>query len=203
MLEAGAGEGGAKTGEGEGFVFGSFGANEADGATYGGGADRVSPGSLGLLPEIGQDARDEVFEGVGPAEDLGGGKALDRQVALERLDEAAGGQAFGLSGQVACDGSRAGRRTHAAGYALEEEDGAETGRPVVEAEKIDLAIAAGTRDRAVSGAEVDTDGGVFRVHGRAPFEFRALLLHLASGLIVAVVYGLSGHAGERGEAVRD
>ncbi len=39
VLETGAGEGGAQAGEGEGFILGRFGTDEANGAAYGGGTD--------------------------------------------------------------------------------------------------------------------------------------------------------------------
>ena len=172
VLEAGAGEGGAQAGEREGLVFGGFSADEAHGTAYGGGADGVSPGLLGLQAEVGEDAGDEVFEGVGAAEDLGGGEALDGQVAFERLDEAAGGQAFGLGGEVALDGGRAGGGADRVGGAFEEEDGSRAWRLVGEAQEIDLAVAVagedGARDGTVGRAEVDADGGVFCGHGRPP-----------------------------------
>ena len=43
VLEAGAGEGGAQSGEREGFVRGRLGTDEADGPAYVGGADGVAP----------------------------------------------------------------------------------------------------------------------------------------------------------------
>ena len=90
VLEAGAEEGGAEAVEGELLVFSGFGADEADGAAYGGAEDGDCRIGFGDLAEVGQDAGDEVFEGVGAAEDLGAGEGADGEVGLEGLDEAAG-----------------------------------------------------------------------------------------------------------------
>jgi len=70
-LEACVQEGRAKTFGGEVVVLGSFGADEADGASDGGGADRLAEMLLGAQAQVGEDTGDEVFDGVAATEDLG------------------------------------------------------------------------------------------------------------------------------------
>ena len=58
-------EGGAEAGESELLIIWSFGSDGAD--------DGMAELLLGAVPEVGQDAGDQVFEGVRAAEDLRAG----------------------------------------------------------------------------------------------------------------------------------
>jgi hypothetical protein len=99
-VETGVEEGGFETGEGEGVVLVGVGADEADGAAYGGVVDGLLELKLGVGAEVGEDAGDEVFDGVAAAEDFGSGEGAAGEVGLEGLDEAAGVAAGVAEGPV-------------------------------------------------------------------------------------------------------
>lgn len=96
-----------------------------DGAADGGAADGLAEMLFGLKPEIGEDAGDEVLDGVAAAEDFGAGEGAAGEVGLEGLDEAT----LGVGVEVVLDGGRTGEGFggSAAGLfvLLEVEDGAE------------------------------------------------------------------------------
>ncbi len=125
-LEAGAQKGGAEAEDGEGFVLFGFGSDEADGAADGGVADGRAELVLGADAELGEDAGDEVFEGVGAAEDLGAGEGFYGQVGFERLDETAGAVVIFVRFEVALDGRGAGAGEDAVFRLFEIKDGAGT-----------------------------------------------------------------------------
>ncbi len=166
-VEAGVEEGGFEAGEGEGVILVGFGADEADGAANGGVVDGLLEGKFGVEAEVGEDAGDEVFDGVATAEDFGSGEGAAGEVGLEGLDEAA----LGVGGEVVLDGGGAGEAfdLRATGlFALFEiEDGAGGlggGGGGGEGDEFDVAAGEREGDGAVGGAEVDADGGLWMRH---------------------------------------
>lgn len=87
-LETSVDEGLLKALQGEGIVVRRVCSDEADGAAYSGVAHRLAKLLFRMEAEVGEDARDEVFDGVAAPEDLGSGESAAGQVGLERLDEA-------------------------------------------------------------------------------------------------------------------
>jgi len=74
--------------EGEGVIVGSIGSYKADWTAYGGVTNGLAKLLLGLQAQVGEDARDQVFERVAAAEDLGSGERTAGEVRLKGLNKA-------------------------------------------------------------------------------------------------------------------
>ncbi len=113
-VEARTQERAAQTFDREGVVCVGFGTDEADRATDGRVADREAELLLGAEPQVGEDARDQLFKQVMAAEDFGSGKRPGGEIRLQRLDETTGMIAVAVCNKIALDGGCAGAREHAA-----------------------------------------------------------------------------------------
>ena len=166
-LESGVKKGLAKPLEREVVVVVGVRADEAHRASDGGVANGLAELLLGAQAKIGEDARDEVFDGVAAAKDLGPGQGAAGQVGLERLNE----PSLVLGVEIVLDAGGAGEALDldSAGvlvlFQIEERakrlGRARRGR---EGDQLNRAVGASEGDGAIGRSEVDADRG--KVCGR-------------------------------------
>lgn len=161
-FEACVGEGFAESSQGEVIVLGAIGADKADGTTYRGVAYGLAELLLCAETEVGQDARDEIFDGVAAAEDLRASESAAGEIGLQRLNEAA--FVFGVEVVLDAGGASEAFDVSPRGLLvlLQVEDGAEgfgCRNRCGERDEFNVAFSGGEGDGTVGGSEVDADGG--------------------------------------------
>ena len=142
-----------------------FSADEHDGSARKGMGDLEAQELAGTQTEIAKNARDQIFETVRPAKDLGSGEIARGKMALEGLNQAAlQGVVESIGGQVLLDrlGSCPGRDCFARGFRLplqiqQRSLGRARAQQRRELHHVHLAISC-DGDGAVGRAEVNTDG---------------------------------------------
>ena len=153
-----------------------FSAHESHGPADHGVADGDSQLTFRLFAQVGQDAGDEVFEAVAPAEDIRGRQSAAGQVGLERLNQ----PSFRFSSEVLLDGDRAGPRLDGRAPALlhvfqvqKRTIRFRLAALVLEPRQRHIRSAGCETDRAIGGSKIDSDRGAagdpHRQFPRLPF----------------------------------
>ena len=164
----------AQTAQRVGFVLAVFRACKMHRTPHRGVAHRHAKLPLGMQAQVGQHARDQIFHGVMPPQNLGAGEQAAGQVALERLNQ----PPLVLGLQILFDGPRPGPRLQvtASGFfvLLKIEHRAERFRAAARGDKAHQLhrIARGPRQRTVGGSKIDADGGGMFLVGRHTLLFQ-------------------------------
>ena len=98
----------------KGIVIGVVCAHKPHGPAYSGMTNRLAKLPLRVLSKVCEDARDQVFDAVPPAEDLSSGEAAARKIGFQRLDQ----PPLILSREIVLDSSRPGKALHLAAACL-------------------------------------------------------------------------------------
>jgi hypothetical protein len=145
----------------ERMVLGCFGSYEADGTAHRGVTNWLAELLLRAMTQVGENARDQIFNRIAAAEDLCAGQAAAAEVRLERLDQPA--LVFGV--QIVLDACRPGKALDLGSASLlvllEVEDRAKRfgdTRSSREADHLHRAVWQREGYRAVRRAEVNANG---------------------------------------------